>query len=770
MLSSMRKAVWLGALLASAVQFAPHTAVAQSSLSLPTAGPVGDRITAIDVVGAQRIDAATVRSYLQLNPGDAFDARRIDASLKALFQTGLFSDVNLQREGSRLLVSVTENAVINRIAFEGNDRINDDELATEIELRPRVVFTRTKVQSDVARIEELYRRRGRFAVKVEPKVIQRDQNRMDLVFEIDEGPLSEVRRIAFVGNRRFTDEQLKAELQTKEARWYRFLSSDDTYDPDRLSFDRELLRRFYLHNGYTDFRVVSAVAELTPNREDFFITFSVDEGERYRFGKVDIVSEIDGLDAASIGVEFDSKEGDWYDAQEIDKTINDITEAVGNLQFAFVEVTPRVRRNKDNLTVDISYVVSEGRRAFVERIDINGNVRTTDEVIRREFELVERDPFNVAKLRRSETRVRDLGFFSKVDVAMQEGSQPDLVNIEVTVAEQSTGELTFAAGFSTSDGPLGEISLRERNLLGKGQDLRLRTQLSGRTQQIDLGFTEPRFLDRDLAAGVDLFRTIRDNQDESSYDEERTGLGLRLGYPLTDELRQTLSYNISRTTVSDVDDDASRVIRDQVGTRIKSSIGQKLTYDVRDSKMFPTEGYIVNVAHEVAGLGGDLRFLRTIVDGTYYYPVAEGWVLSVTGEVGSIGGLNQTVPIYERFFLGGSTLRGFETAGVGPRDTAQGDALGGTRYVRSSVELEFPLGLPEELGVKGRAFVDTGSLDQIDESGGGIVDEFAFRASTGIGLSWRSPLGLIGLDVAFPFQKESYDETESFRISFGTRF
>jgi outer membrane protein insertion porin family len=607
-------------------------------------------------------------------------------------------------------------------------------------------------------------------VKVEPKIIQRDQNRMDLVFEIDEGPLSEVRRISFVGNRRFSDEQLKAEVQTKEARWYRFLSSDDTYDPDRLSFDRELLRRFYLHNGYTDFRVVSAVAELTPNREDFFITFSVDEGERYRFGKIDVVSEIDGLDSSAIAVEPATAEGDWYDSAQIDKSINDITEAVGNLQFAFVEVTPRVRRNKDTLTVDVSYVVSEGRRAFVERIDINGNVRTTDEVIRREFEMVERDPFNIAKLHRSETRVRDLGFFSKVDIAAQEGSQPDLVNIEVNVTEQSTGELTFAAGFSTSDGPLGEISLRERNLLGKGQDLRLRTQISGRSQQIDLSFTEPRFLDRDLAAGFDVFRTSRDNQDESSYDEERTGFGLRLGYPLADALRQTLTYNISQTTVSDVDSTASRVIRDQVGTRIKSSVGQKLVFDQRDSKLFPTEGYLLSISHEVAGLGGDLRFLRSIIEGTYYYPVSEGWVFSLTGEAGSIGGFSQSVPIYERFFLGGSTLRGFKAAGVGPRDTTQGDALGGNRYVRSSAELEFPLGLPEELGVKGRAFVDAGSLDSIDESGAGIVDEFAVRVGTGVGLSWRSPLGLIGLDFGFPLSKETYDETETFRISFGTRF
>lgn len=746
-------------------------ALAQGQLQGPQLAQFnGGSIADIRIEGTQRIEPSTVSSYLVVTPGDPFDPERIDQSLKSLFATGLFADVALRREGDTLIVSVVENPIINRIAFEGNNRIEDEDLEREVQLRPRVVYTRTRVQNDVQRILEIYRRSGRFAATVEPKVIPLDQNRVDLVFEINEGPRTGVRRIGFIGNHIFSDSRLREEIQTKESRWYRFLTSDDSYDPDRLTFDRELLRRFYLERGYADFRVVSAVAELTADREDFFITFTVEEGERYRFGEVDLQTELRALDPEVLRSYLTTVEGDWYNAEEVERTITELTNAVGDLQYAFVDIQPRITRNREERTIDITYEINEGPRVFVERIDITGNVRTEDRVIRREMSLVEGDPFNASRLRRSEQRIRDLGFFEQVSVTTQQGSQPDRSVVEVNVAEQSTGEIEIGAGFSSVDGPLANFGIRERNFLGRGQDLRFLALVSGRTQEFDVSFTEPYFLDRDLAAGVDLFRITRDNQDESSYDEQNTGVGLRLGYPLSERLRQRLNYTITQTKIENVPESASRFIRDQQGSRIISSIGQELMYDMRDSRIEPTEGYYLRLSNDLAGLGGDARYLRTRVGGGVYFPIFDQSVLSVLGEVGYIVGLGEDITIADRFFIGGDSLRGFEPAGIGPRDTATDDALGGNRFARGSVELSFPIGLPEEFGITAHTFSDFGTLGEVDAGGAEVEEDDALRLSLGAGVSWRSPLGPIRIDLAFPLIKQDYDEPEEFRFSFGTRF
>jgi outer membrane protein insertion porin family len=745
---------------------------AQPAFQNMQGGAIGD----IRVEGTQRIEPATVRSYLTVSPGDAFDPERLDQSLKSLFATGLFADVTMRRDGNALVVAVVENPIINRIAFEGNRRVEDEDLNREVQLRPRVVYTRTRVQNDVQRILEIYRRNGRFAATVEPKVIQLDQNRVDLVFEIDEGPRTGVRRIAFIGNDRFSDSRLREELQTKETRWYRFLTSDDTYDPDRLTYDRELLRRFYLQNGYADFRVASAVAELTPDNEDFIITFTVEEGERYKFGKVDVKTGLPDLDPETLRAALTTEEGDWYDAEAVEASITKLTNAVGDLQYAFVDIQPRISRNREQQTIDITYEINEGPRVFVDRIEVNGNVRTLDRVIRREMLLVEGDPFNASKLRRSERRIRDLGFFEKVTVTQQQGGAPDRSVIEVNVTEQSTGEIEIGGGFSTTDGPLGNFGIRERNLLGRGQDLRFNALVSGRTQEYDISFTEPYFLERNLSAGVDLFRITRDNTDESSFEERNTGTTLRMGYPLTERLRQRLNYTLSQTEIDEVPANASRFIREQEGSRITSSIGQELFYDARDSRLNPTDGYFVRLSNDLAGLGGDAHYLRTRLGGGFYHPLFEGSVLSVLGEVGYILGLGEDVVISDRFFLGGDNLRGFEPAGIGPRDITPGrnqDSLGGNRFARGSVEVSFPLGLPEELGISGHGFSDFGTLGEVDvrsRPGDIVADDDSIRLAVGAGLSWRSPLGPIRLDFAFPILKEDYDQTESFRFSFGTRF
>ena len=731
----------------------------------------GGVVRDIRVEGTQRIEPTTVRSYMTIKEGDRFDPERIDESLKALFNTGLFADVVLRREGDTLVVAVVENPIINRIAFEGNRRIDRENLESEIQLRPRVVYTRTRVQNDVQRILDIYRRQGRFAATVEPKIIELDQNRVDLVFEINEGDRTGVRAINFVGNQKFSDGTLREAIQTRESAWWRFLTSDDNYDPDRLNFDRDLLRRFYLKEGYADFRVVSAVAELTPDREDFFITFTIEEGERYKFGKVNIDTSLKALDPAQIEGVLTTREGDWYNAVEVENTITKLTEAVGDLQYAFVDIRPRINRDRENLTIDITYEINEGPRVFVERIDVTGNVRTLDKVIRREMLLVEGDPFNNSKLRRSEQRIRDLGFFERVNVTTQEGSAPDRSVVNVEVAEQSTGEISLGAGFSTTDGVLADFGIRERNLLGRGQDLRFGATISGRRQEYDISFTEPYFLDRDISAGVDLFRITRDYQDESSYDEKSTGFALRMGYPLSERLRQRLYYQLQHTEITEVPASASRYIREQIGTRVTSLIGQELTYDARNSRLNPTDGYFARLTTDLAGLGGTSRFVRVKLGGGYYVPVyGDDWVLSTTGEVGYIKGIGKDVALSDRFFLGGDTMRGFRTAGIGPRDLSTSDALGGQRYARGTVEMGFPLGLPQEFGLTGHAFTDVGTLSEVDVDDPRVVDEDAIRVSVGAGLSWRSPLGPIRIDLAFPIVRQDYDEKEIFRFSFGTRF
>ncbi|MSO89295.1 MAG: outer membrane protein assembly factor BamA [Rhodospirillaceae bacterium] len=755
---------WAAAAAVSAALFLPSPVQTQVLPSAP-------RIQEIRVEGNQRVEPETVRSYMtSVRTGDGFEPERLDRALKDLFGTGLFADVTLRREGGALVVSVVENPIINRIAFEGNQRITEEVLRQEVQLRPRVVYTRTRVQSDVNRILDIYRRSGRFAASVEPKAIQLTQNRVDLVFEVDEGPRTNVRRINFVGNRQFSDSRLHEVVLTKESRWYRFFSSDDTYDPDRLSNDRELLRRHYLANGYTDFRVVSAVAELTPERDAFFVTFTIDEGERYRFGKVDLESRLRDLDPMQLRSNVTTTAGDWYNADAVESTINKLTDALGTLGYAFVEIRPRIGRNRDARTIDLTFEIEEGPRVYVDRINIVGNVRTMDKVVRREFRIAEGDAFNTAKLRRSRQRLRNLGFFEKVDVANVQGSAPDRTTINVEVEERSTGELSFGFGFSTNEGPLADISIRERNLLGRGQDLRLGLQASGRRQQVDLSFTEPLFLDRNLSAGFDLFTVERNRQRESSFDSSETGATVRLGYEITEALRQTLRYTLRQDEIANVPATASRFVREQQGSRVSSILGQELTYDRRDDRFDPTEGYFVRMGNEVAGLGGEVYYLRHRLSGAYYYALATEWVASVSGEAGYIIGLGENVRIQNRFFLGGDTFRGFANAGIGPRDIGTDDALGGNEYVVGTVELTFPTGLPKELGLKGGLFTDVGTLGSLDSVNLGVSDAQSLRASAGVGLSWRSPVGLIRISMAKAVLKEDYDKSELFRFSLGTRF
>ena len=728
-------------------------------------------ITEIVVSGNQRIEPATVANYMTIRVGDAYDLDQVDDSVKNLFDTGFFADVSISRDGSRLIVEVVENPIINRIAFEGNLRLDSEDLEAEIQLRPRTVFTLTKVQADVARITEIYRRVGRFNAVVEPKVIQQDQNRVDLIFEISEGEQTVIREIVFIGNEAFSDSTLRGVIVTVESAWYRFLTTDDTYDPDRLAFDQELLRRYYLSEGYADFRIVSAIAELAPNREEFFVTFTLEEGPRYEVGEISVISEMPTVDPALVEGFVDVETDDWYDASAIEDDVVEMTLELGRMGQPFVDVRPRVQRDPENAIIDITYVIAQGSEIYVERIEIVGNLRTTDEVIRREFEFAEGDAYNAALVQRTERNIRALDFFASVVISNRQGSRPDTTIIEVEVEEKSTGELSFGVGFSSVDNALIGVSIGERNLLGTAQHLRLDLTASGSSQTIDLSYTQPYFLDRELSAGFDIFRVRRDLKSQTSFSREDIGGVLRAGYPLTEHLEQTVSYTFRTSVVERVPLNASELVKAERGRSTVSLLGERLEYDVRNDVLRPTSGYLVYQGTDLAGLGGDRSFLRNTGGFSYFYPMDVDWTLNVrvdSGAIMSLGG--KDVGLTDRFFLGGSNFRGFEPAGVGPVDTSTSDSLGGNFYWTATGEMEFPIGLPRELGVLGRTFTDWGSLFDIDQTSAALADDSSPRASVGVGLSYYSPLGPMQFDWAKAFLKEDYDKTELFRFSIGLAF
>ncbi|MEH6546657.1 MAG: outer membrane protein assembly factor BamA [Sneathiella sp.] len=728
-------------------------------------------ISEIRIDGNQRIEDSTVKSYLLVTEGNPYDRARVDRSLKSLFNTGLFADVSIRQEGTVLIVDVVENPIINRLAFEGNRTLEDDVLSAEIQLRPRIVYTRARVQNDVQRLITVYRRSGRFAATVEPKVILLPENRVDLVFEITEGQQTGIKKIRFLGNKKFSDSKLLSQISTEETRWYNFLSDSDTYDPDRLTFDRELLRKYYLSKGYADFRVVSAIAELTPDRDGFFITFAVEEGSRYDFGAISVETEIKDIQPEALMEFVTTIEGDTYNADKIEGSVQNLNFELGKLGYAFVNVRPQVSRDRESLTIGLVYEIRKSPRVYVEKINITGNVRTLDYVIRREFELAEGDAFNTALLQKSRSRVRGLNFFEKAEISQEEGSAPDKTIINVDVQEKSTGELSVGAGFSTSESVSANMQIRERNLLGKGQDLRLGFSFGADSQQIDLGFTEPYFLNRDLSAGFDIFSTKRDLQDESGYDLERLGLILRTGFPIKEKIRGDVSYSLINEKLDNLTSDASTVVQKSEGEYLISSIGYNITISDLDDTLFPTTGSKWVFGNRLSGLGGDVHSLETTASYVRFFPVYENDVVFSTGAVGGyIVGLGEDVLILQRFNAGGRNFRGFENRGIGPRDVASGDSLGGNAYIIGSAELRFPLGLPQEYGILGRTFLDVGTLTGIDDNDPGIVDSGSIRASAGVGMNWVSPFGPIQINIAYAFLKEDYDKDEIFALDFGTRF
>lgn len=771
---------------APAVPDAPAVPAAAQPVAAPAPAPNYGTIQGIEVRGNQRIEAGTVRSYLLVRRGDTFDPDRLDRSLKTLFATGLFKDATLTREGNTLVVTVQENPVINQVAFEGNHRLSDDQIRPELQSKPRAVFTPSMVDTDRQKILDLYAHRGNFDATVEPKIIRLDQNRVNVVFQISDGTSALISKIAIVGNKAYTESKIIDAISSRESRWWRFLSSSDQYDPEKMNLDKELLRRFYLTNGYADFEVLNATAELSPDRKGFFVTYTIHEGERYHLGKITITSQIRGVTPEMLRSVVEMREGDWYNGDLVGKDADRIEEYIHNKGFAFVEVKPRIRKSAENHTVDVLYEIGEGPRVFIERIDISGNTRTKDKVIRREVRLAEGDAYNAELLRRSRQRLMDLGYFNGVDATTGPGSAPDKAVINLRVSEKSTGELSFGGGYSTDAGALLNVGLAERNLIGTGVNASINGTLAQKRNSINLSVTDPYFLDRNLVAGFDVFLIQTNYLGTEPYDERRAGFDLRMGYEVNEHLRQVWSYSLVDRTVFNISSLASPLILNEAGTTLLSQISQVITVDYRDSKLFPHKGWAIEFGTDYAGLGGDVDFIRGNLSGAYYIPLDrlfddDQWGIKMSASTGYMyelpGGKDE---IIDRFFLGGDNLRGFETGGAGPHDANTGDPIGGHFIWTQSSELRYPLpGVPRDIGLTGRAFVDVGGLTDASFRGGCkncgnpppvIVASDAPRLGAGIGLSWKTQFGLINIDLAPFVMKQSHDQTQIFRFGFGTRF
>lgn len=748
-----------------------RVSVAVIALALPC-GAWAESVRSVSISGNERVEPETIKSYIGVREGDEYDPVKVDQSLKTLFATELFADAKMAFSKGVLYIAVRENPIVSQVAFEGNKRVEDEQLAKETRLKARSVYTLDAIRADTQRIINIYRKSGRYAVKVTPQVIRKEQNRVDIVYKIEEGEKTGINKVVFIGNEKFSDKALLGVIRTKESRWYRFFSSDDNYDPDRVEYDKELLRKFYTSRGYADFRVRAATAELVPDGNGFIVTYAVDEGVKYNIGKVRVDARIQDVSGGELEKSLDTRPGDEYNSEYVESSVDKLVKATGELGYAFVDVDTKIDRDKEARIINLSYVVSEGPKVFVDRININGNVRTLDKVIRREFRVAEGDPYNASLLKRSKQRIENLGFFEKVDFATERGSSPDRINVNVDVKEKSTGELTFGAGYATNDGILGDISLRERNLLGTGRNVKLSFSGSARRQQGELGVTEPYFMGSDVEAGFNLFKIRRDLKRESSYSSETNGMTLTAGYSITEHLDHNITYTLRDDDITDVDVNASRYIKDQMGERVTSMIGQSFVYDMRDSKFDPREGYMLRFNQDFAGIGGDVKFIRHELKGGYYLPLTKerDFVLKILGNGGYVNGLDEDVPINQRFFIGGYSLRGFQEAGIGPRDIVTKDSLGGNLYYTGTAELGFPLGLPEELGLSGALFADAGNLTGVEGSSQGVEDANSLRASVGAGLGWSSPLGPIRVDFAYPLVKDDSDKTKAFQFSFGTRF
>ncbi len=798
-----------GAVVASSV-FGVSVAHAQTAAS-------------IVVEGNRRIEADTIRSYFKPGPSGRLDSVRIDDGLKALIETGLFQDVRIDQRGGRLVVVVVENQVIGRVAFEGNKKIKDEQLQAEVQSKPRGTLSRAMVQSDTLRITEIYRRSGRYDVHVVPKYIDQPNNRVDLVFEITEGKKTGIESINFVGNNAFTAYRLRSIIKTRESNILSFLSSGDIYDPDRVESDRDLIRRFYLKNGYADVQVVAALTEYDPANKGFIVTFTIEEGQQYRVGSVSFESTIPGFDGNALRSLSRISVGSVYNAEAVEKSVEEMTIESSRRGYAFASVRPRGDRNFEAHTVSIVFVASEGPRVYIERINVRGNTRTRDYVIRREFDLSEGDAYNRALIDRAERRLKNLDYFKSVKITQEPGSSPDRVVVNVDLEEKSTGDFSVSGGYSSADGALGEVSIAERNLLGRGLYAKASVQYGQYARGYSLSFVEPYLLGYRVALGMDLYQRQQLANRYLSYDSKTIGFSPRLGFQLREDLALQVRYSVSQQEIKlpfafqdcnngpslpglpnnptpgcFANGEASVPVKAGLanGAVLTSSFGYTLTYNTLDNNKDPTTGILATLSQDFAGAGGDTRYIKTTGDVKLYQPVVsdvvgllrvQGGILNGWGGGGAAnaGNTNGDVRMLDNFQMGPNLVRGFAPLGIGPRDMtalSTQDAMGGTKYWGATAELQMPFWfLPKEVGLKGAVYADVGSLwdyqgitvlpiDPTQTVSLGDTNSMRIRSSVGVGLIWASPFGPLRIDYAVPINKVTGDRIQEFRFGGGTTF
>ena len=696
------------------------------------------------------------------------DDRSFSQAIKNLYRSGYFSDVNIYKSKGVVYVNVRENPIIDLISIEGNKEITDEIILEEIGTRPRNVFSRELIKNDSEKILTLYKRQGFFSTFVEPKIIKVDENRVNLVFEVFEGKEATIKKVNFTNNKIFSDSTLKDVISSTEYRWYEFWGTNDRFDKDRINYDKDLLKKYYFDNGYIDFEIVSVNSSLVDNRKDFIVNFTIFEGKRYKITNVKFNSSIRNLSSIKIKDLVDVDKGDWFSSKELDDAIKKITDETSKMGYAFVDISPRIKKIGDN-KVEVTFEIQEGTKIFIDRINISGNVKTNDDVIRRELTFVEGDAYNSSKIKESERHIRGTGLFDNIEIKIDEMVGTNKTEVDVGVTERSTGQFTVGAGFSSLDGAIGSIGIKESNLFGEAKELSLNLGLSTRKSEIDLSFTDPYFLNKDLAAGIDIFNIRRNQKTYSGYKHNIIGFKLRTGFEIIDNLRYFSSYTLKRDKIHDIDNDTSIYIQAQEGKRVTSVIGQALQYDELNDRINPTDGYRVRFDVDYFGLGGDSEHILTELKIANFLRITDGVILGNFLEGGYIASIKE-VKINDLFFLNGDQLRGFKNLGVGPRDSSTSDSLGGEVYYVNRNELTFPIGLPDDLGIGGLIFADIGTVYNTSSSGSNIRDESSLRASAGIGLSWLSPFGPVKFYLSKAILKENYDKKEIFRFSFGTTY
>ena len=726
------------------------------------------KVSSISVDGNQRVSEGTIRSYLPLEIGDDISTAALDSAIDRLFATSLFSDVDIANLNGTIKISVTENPIINRITVEGNDVLDKDILIAQLGIQPRRVYTKKVAVDGMQKLLEIYQLSGRYGASVEPVIIELDNNRVDLVFEVDEGPLIKINSIQFDGNIRFSDRRLKHVIASREKRWWAFLTASDKYDENRLNYDIRLLRQFYQARGYAEINVKRARGGLLPDRSGFAISFILDEGPIFQFEKIDVLSEIEGVNKDIILPEITFETGDRYDVRKLEESLLAVTNKLGDLGYAFVNVTPNVVTNLENKTLDVQIKIDQARKNYVERIEIIDNSRTADFVIRREMQLVEGDAYNQVKLQKSIRNIRNLGFFSDVSVNSRQGSSSDQTIVEVDVEEQSTGSLSVGVGYSSIDKSSVSIGIDEKNFLGTGRAVGFGAKVSSSKSDFNLSLTEPYFLNRNLSASANI---LQNKIKGTSATIEKRGVGFGLGFRAANDIYHRFGYKLIESKTDQTASSSSSTTGENGKKIISSAISYRLGIEKRDNRFDPTDGYFAEISETYSGVGGDVNFLQTVLRAAYYRPISfERFVLGARIETGQVTGLGDDVTQSNRFLLGGNKVRGFDGSGIGPRDTTSGGAVGGNQYYAGSFDIISGVGLNPDLGMRWTLFADYGSAWGTDfPTGVDGAENDSMRQSIGFGILWDTAIGPLSFYWADPISKQPFDKLRDFQFTIGTR-